>query len=378
MFPVMRAEVNRRHGGVEERQGAGAHLRRCPRETEDRAVMDRVGFDVQELRTRVRDGARAGVEHLLAASFADVGNAFDEGHVGLSSITADGGFEGGLVLLIAGRYNPGRITMTDSKRLPTSAADAESTGRDSRVDALLVEGLERYFEGEFDEAIHLWTRVLFLDRSHASARAYIDRARGALAERQRHAEESLQQVATLLVQGRAAEARQLLQQTALVLGEDERTATLRVRLERLDRASAGAPRIRAAMEPAAAPWGQWFSDRLTLRVWLVAAVLVVAAVGLTSRGVQERLGVGRVPASPVPASTPSPVPVLTSADVALVRARTLFARGRLAEALRALDRVGPEQDARADADTLRVDIQRLLLAAAGEGRVSADGRQGPR
>ncbi|MCR4373355.1 MAG: hypothetical protein NUW22_00735 [Acidobacteria bacterium] len=268
--------------------------------------------------------------------------------------------------------------MTDPKRLHSSTIDTGSAGKDSRVDALLVEGLDRYFHGQFEEAIHLWTRVLFLDRTHASARAYIDRARGALAEGQRHAEEALQQVATLLAQGRAAEARQQLQQAALTLGEDERTAALRARVERLDRASAGGPRIRAAVEPGPAPWRQWFSDRLTLRVWLGAAVLVVAAVGLTSRGVQERLGVGLTPAPPVSSITPEPVTVLTSADVALVRARTLFARGRLAEALRALDRVGPEQAARADADTLRVDIQRLLLAAAGQGRVSGDGRQGPR
>jgi hypothetical protein len=94
--------------------------------------------------------------------------------------------------------------------------------------------------------------------------------------------------------------------------------------------------------------------------------------------VQERLGMGPALVPSVSSAASAPVAVLTSADVALVRARTLFARGRLAEALRALDRVGPEQAARADADTLRVDIQRLLLAAAGQGRVSGDGRQGPR
>ena len=41
-------------------------------------------------------------------------------------------------------------------------------------------------------AINVWTRALFFDRSHARARAYIDRARSALAERQREAEELLQ------------------------------------------------------------------------------------------------------------------------------------------------------------------------------------------
>ena len=38
---------------------------------------------------------------------------------------------------------------------------------------------------DYEQAIHVWTRVLFLDRGHARARAYIERARSALAERQR-------------------------------------------------------------------------------------------------------------------------------------------------------------------------------------------------
>ena len=45
-----------------------------------------------------------------------------------------------------------------------------------------------YFRGRFERAIDVWTRVLFLDRSHARARAYIDRARAAVAERVRESE----------------------------------------------------------------------------------------------------------------------------------------------------------------------------------------------
>jgi len=48
----------------------------------------------------------------------------------------------------------------------------------------------------------------------------------------------------------------------------------------------------------------------------------------------------------------------------LLRARTLYARGRLAEALRALDRVS-SIEARGVADALRVEIQTALLATAG-------------
>ena len=54
---------------------------------------------------------------------------------------------------------------------------------------------------------------------------------------------------------------------------------------------------------------------------------------------------------------------LSSADVALIRAQTLYSRGRLAEALQVLDRVGPDSPARSAADELRVQIQQLLLAS---------------
>lgn len=268
--------------------------------------------------------------------------------------------------------------MTDPKRHDAASADATGTGQDSRVEDLLVEGLDRYFLGQYEDAIHLWTRVLFLDRSHTSARAYIDRARSAIVERQRRAEESLQQVAALLDQGRSSEARVQLQLAADALGEDERTAALRLRLERLERAFAGGPRIRAAAEPVVPRWDAWLSDRVTIRTWLAAAVLVVATVVMTNTGVRARLGVGPGAAVPSPTLSPGPVPVLSRAEVALVRARTLYSRGRLAEALDVLDRVEFEQIARDESDRLRVDIQRLLLATAGEGRAPQPERQGPR
>jgi hypothetical protein len=65
----------------------------------------------------------------------------------------------------------------------TSAAVLQ--GRESRIEELLLAGLDHYFNGQHELAISVWTRVLFLDRSHARARAYIERARGAIAERQR-------------------------------------------------------------------------------------------------------------------------------------------------------------------------------------------------
>jgi len=68
---------------------------------------------------------------------------------------------------------------------------ASAADRDARIEQLLLAGLDHYFLGQYDHAINVWTRVLFFDRSHARARAYIDRARRAQAERQRESEELL-------------------------------------------------------------------------------------------------------------------------------------------------------------------------------------------
>src|SRR4029434_7485694 len=80
--------------------------------------------------------------------------------------------------------------MTEPVRTPNasdrSLSDAE---REARIEELLLSGLDRYFGGRYEQAINIWTRVAFLERRHGRARAYIERARSALAERQRESEE---------------------------------------------------------------------------------------------------------------------------------------------------------------------------------------------
>src|SRR5262249_24779441 len=90
--------------------------------------------------------------------------------------------------------------------------DVESAqSRDAKIEQLLLLGLDQYFAGRYELAINIWTRALFLDRSHARARAYIERARSALAERQRESEELLQNGVAAFNRGEPDEARRLLQ-----------------------------------------------------------------------------------------------------------------------------------------------------------------------
>src|SRR5438132_3567382 len=78
---------------------------------------------------------------------------------------------------------------SDSAPGHDSATSPAGNDRDAKIEQLLLVGLDHYFATQYQEAINVWTRALFLDRSHPRARAYIERARTALAERQRQRSE---------------------------------------------------------------------------------------------------------------------------------------------------------------------------------------------
>jgi hypothetical protein len=241
---------------------------------------------------------------------------------------------------------------------------------DARIEELLLAGLDHYFANRHAEAINVWTRVLFLDRAHARARAYIERARGAIAERQRESDELLHRGMEAFHEGRSDVARRLLTR-AVERGasQQEEALALLGRLDRLEAATFAGP---AGHEPRArrrrAVDERPRVDRPML--WLsivvcIAAAATIAVLFLTRSSVPswmtllplDRREPIAIPAHPLP--TPQPD------DVALVRARAAYTRGRLHEALRALDSIPRGGRASAEADQLRTAIQRILLAAAG-------------
>lgn len=229
------------------------------------------------------------------------------------------------------------------------------------MDSLLEDGLDRYFNGRFEDAIHLWTRVLFFDRTHARARAYIDRARTALAEQHRRSEEMLHASRELLNQGQTEAARRLLADAMAARGDEMQAAALRAQLERVERAHAPSPgALPAAQVPAEhVPGWSWQRPRpalvaATIGGLVLAVVGVVAFIALT-----EPADV----APPLGQATDARLPSPTASEVALIRARTAFAAGRLSEALQKLDKIGPDSPDRKAADELRIVIQQLLLAS---------------
>src|SRR5512135_3201471 len=135
---------------------------------------------------------------------------------------------------------------TDPSLDPDGLTAAE---RDSRIEQLLLDGLDRYFAGEYERAISAWTRVLFLDRGHARAKAYIDRARGAIGERQRESDELLHRGVDAFNRGETEEARRLLTSAVERGGPQEVALSFLDRLARLDRpggAAGGKREVRAA------------------------------------------------------------------------------------------------------------------------------------
>jgi tetratricopeptide (TPR) repeat protein len=249
--------------------------------------------------------------------------------------------------------------MADSRRQPLAHAD-EVASRDRQIDALLEDGLEQYFAGRFEDAIHLWTRVLFLDRSHARARAYIERGRSALGEQQRRGEELLQASRELLNQGQTDAARQLLTEAVAARGDEVQAAALRVHLERVERAHAPGSESAPAYTPVPEPIPGW-RWRPTSPALVAGTAVLIVLLATFAVAVFDWVDATEPPVLR-PVSAPA-LPVLSRSEVAMVRARTAFSRGRLAEALQHLNGVDLEDPARPSADTLRIEIQQLLLAS---------------
>lgn len=234
----------------------------------------------------------------------------------------------------------------------------------SRIEELLLAGLDHYFNGQHELAINVWTRVLFLDRSHARARAYIERARTAIAERQREGDELLHAGLAAFSRGEAGDARRLLTSAVERGARPEEAMAV---LERLDRLTPAAPAV--------------VPRRRSLRVGAMlaaerrgisaATLLLVLAIGLASGAFFMMAWSSGVlpwsrPAAPVAdvRAAPEPLPVPSASDVTLARAMSWYKSGRLRDALRALDAIRSDDPLRARADDLRATIQQKLLEAA--------------
>src|ERR671915_1937487 len=138
---------------------------------------------------------------------------------------------------------------SDPVRPAEAAGEAD---REARIEQLLLGGLDHYFAGEFEQAINVWTRVVFLERGHNRARAYIERARGALAERHRESEELLHRGIAAFNNGETDAARDLITRAVDQGGPHDVALVLLERLNRLATPVA-APEMPGPARPQRAP-----------------------------------------------------------------------------------------------------------------------------
>lgn len=256
---------------------------------------------------------------------------------------------------------------------PRVAEENADVDRDERIETLLLSGLDHYFAGDHERAISVWTRVLFLDRGHARARAYIERARSAVAERQRESEELLHRGVAAFERGEGEAARRLFAAAVERGGPHDVALAYLDRLDRLETAratndaAAGRPLVTRRARGAPAP-----RPARPRRSW-VLPLLVVGLLGwgalyvATSTDWFETLPFGGQPWSAVSRPSPSPtaadpLPVPRPGELTLRRARSAAATGRLHEAMQLLAAISAADPLRPEADSLRSDIQQSLLS----------------
>jgi tetratricopeptide (TPR) repeat protein len=256
-----------------------------------------------------------------------------------------------------------------SEPLRTDPADVgplSEADRAARIEQLLLSGLDHYFGGNYEQAINVWTRVAFLERGHGRARAYIERARGALAERQRESEELLHTGVAAYQAGDLDTARDLLTRAVEQGGTNETALVFLQRLSRLDAVPDASRQPGPAMRPRA-PLGPRRPVTESSADWLVtigACIVVIGLVllsALAARSWLVELPVSAPLGEPVQAEA---LPIVRASDTRVSRARELYANGRPHDALRLLSGVDIADPLRGEADRLTSDIQRTLLAGA--------------
>lgn len=250
-----------------------------------------------------------------------------------------------------------------------TASTVDGAERDAKIENLLLAGLDQYFSADYAQAIDIWTRALFLDRSHARARAYIERARSAMAEQQRESEELLHNGVAAFERGEIEAAKEMLKAAVQRGGAHDVALAFLTRIDRIHAAtSAQLPQVltpsklpfRPRTASSSSPGTRWVSGVIALLLGVTAAAAITSRDRLRlwmpafSTAVQDGVAPMR--------GVPEPLIVPRSSETALDRAQALFASGRFYDALRAVDLVKPTDSLRGDADTLKAVIQRELLA----------------
>src|SRR6187551_3253528 len=158
---------------------------------------------------------------------------------------------------------------------PASAERHAAAERDAKIESLLLAGLDHYFAADYAQAIDVWTRALFLDRNHARARAYIERARSAMAEELRESEELLHNGVAAFERGEIEAAKQMLTAAVQRGGAHDVALAFLTRIDRIHAATAMPPSMLAPVRLPFRPKVETSQGSSWRGVALASAVLVV-------------------------------------------------------------------------------------------------------
>jgi tetratricopeptide (TPR) repeat protein len=207
---------------------------------EDAPVVRGVTVSIQEPDAFALDEGPGDVVHRLrGTALADVGNELQEVHGrGNTTIPA-------LMAvyfpqeIVPGAWVP-RSDILD-RRETDFKADELVVRQDDNPEVspksmeLLRQGEALYDRGLYHEAVHVWTRILFLDRGNPEARLRIDRAKEAIAERERRLDADLAEAKALFESGNLREARERVRSVLSVDGGHSEAVALEAAIEELDR-----------------------------------------------------------------------------------------------------------------------------------------------
>jgi hypothetical protein len=238
---------------------------------------------------------------------------------------------------------------------------SDDVERGARVEQLLLSGLDQYFAGQYEEAINIWTRVPFLERDHGRARAYIKRARQALAERQRESEEALERGIEAYHAGNMDAARALLKQAGNDGGAGDRALVFLERLDRLEELGAPDSLVLSPTEKRS----RMGMSTPSSRSWLIpAGILLVCAavfgvVVLVTGWWNPNDSLAERTTVTIPVG--DPLPIAQVSERLLDVAASFYANGDLRAALDVLSQIDVADRLRPDADRLVAVIQQALL-----------------
>jgi tetratricopeptide (TPR) repeat protein len=277
---------------------------------------------------------------------------------------------------------------TDFKTSELVVRDDDNPEASPKSCDLLRQGEELYSRGLYHQAIHVWTRILFLDRGNPDARLRIDKAMQAVAERQRRLDAEIAEAKGLFAAGEIERARERVRSVLSAEGRHGEGMQLAAAIEAVDRrnepAQEASPEADALAVQTAAPakgvvfkvpkgprpsshrLGRPATSRFKMAAFLLGALLLFGVSAFYLSENWEAIvsdGAFGHPANLTTAVLPdrlaASVPDLS--QLRYYNGERLFAQGRYREALAELRRVDRDSTVVTEARSLILRIEDRLL-----------------